>query len=150
MTQVKEGLKELSRPDTLPDSDEYFLKVERIEVTKKGTGEGAFCRVLKGPEDTANRVAYLYLLNYESGLAIGLSQLLKSLQMVEVPSGPHGKNDTKNLIGAEFAARLETYEDRDTKQERNRVVPLFDIDWWESVLADETPKKRSRKKATKR
>ncbi len=155
MTQVKDGLMDLSKQDLLPESSDYVSRILRIAITKKGNGEGAFLQVVSGPPDTVGKKTYLYLLNTDTGQAIGLSQLLKSLQLTEVPSGQYGDNDTQNLVGVEFEATISIGEDSKTKQDRNNVTPNFDVEWWNAVLANDgedpnqstATKRRAKKKA---
>lgn len=147
MAKVTTGLKQLSQRENLPEGD-YTLKIVKVQETNDKTGEYARCLVIKGPPDTKGKTTMCYLLNHQTEQAIGLSQLLKSLQMMEVPDGPYGKSDTRNLEGLEFDANIVIGEDKKTKQDRNFVNPSYDVNWWNAQLAgEEGPKKRSRKKA---
>lgn len=133
MVEISAGLKKLAKRDLLPDG-EYRFKIDRIGLTKNGNGEGAFLVATKAPEqDLVGKKAYLYLLNMDSGLSIGLTQLLASLELLEVPSGEFGENNTQNLTGLEFDATVTTSADRKTQQDRNNVNPSYDSDWLENV-----------------
>lgn len=148
MAKITAGLKQLSQSENLPEGD-YRLKIVKVRETNDKTGEYASCTVIKGPPDTKGKNTMCYLLNKVTEQAIGLAQVLKSLQLMEVPDGPYGKSETRNLEGLEFNATISIGEDKKTKQDRNFVNPSYDVDWWNKQLAtDDAPK--GRKKSTKK
>ncbi len=169
MVQINAGLKKLTKRETLPPGP-YSFRITRIIISKpgqgpdkKGTGEGVGLIVTKAQDDelVGNR-SYKYILNYVTENCIGLTQILKSLRLLEVPSGEHGENDTQNLIGLEFDAEVTVGPDKNGV-ERNEIAPDYDSEWFEEIsncseeemeerIEEERGggKKKTKKKAAKR
>lgn len=152
MAKVTQGLKQLAKRDILP-AGAYTFRIERVAVTKNEQGEGAFLTVIKAEEEElVGRKSYLYLYNYETEKGYGLSQLLASLQLEEVPGGDHGESNTQNLVGCEFDANVTIGKDKKTGEDRANVSPEYDSEWLEEVRnrPDDEPKGRKTKKKTSR
>lgn len=132
MSKVTDGLKKLAKRDNLP-SGEYRFRIDRVGTTRNGDGEGAFLVAIEAPDpELKGKKAYLYLRNFTTELSIGLSQLMASLQLLEVPSGEHGENDTHNFAGLEFDADIIVKPDK-SGNDRSQVTPAYDADWLEEV-----------------
>lgn len=132
MAKVDAGLKQLAKRDNLP-AGEYEFLIDRIGVTKSGKGEGAYLKVTKAPDDELiGKRAYLYLFGYHSDICIGLTQLLASKKLLEMPSGEYGENDSGNLKGLKFMADVTIAPD-ENGNERNNVTPQFDTEWLEMI-----------------
>ena len=137
MAKVTQGLRDLAKRDLLPEA-QYVLRVNKVSLTADKTGETADCIVVKGPDrETHGKHVNLYLQNFPAELSIGLTQLMASLQVTEVPSGEYGESDTHNFIGAEFPANIVIQPDKKTGQDRNYVNPIYDAEWLNKVLSGE-------------
>lgn len=145
MAKVSAGLRELAARDLLPDG-EYSVKVTEIFDTNDGTGEMARLLVLKGPEpELKGKSAVMYILNKQTLQAIGLSQIMKAVQLEEI-------EDSSDIVDAEFECTISEGVNKKTGQKVNNVTPHYDTEWWNSYLAEssEDAPRRSKKKTSKR
>lgn len=152
MAKLKVGLKEISKRELYPDGD-YTFRIDTVRATRDGTGEGANLIIIKAPDDELiGKRSYLYLMNTETEQFIGLSQLLASLQLLEVPDGEHGEGDTHNLEGLEFDGTITEGLDKKSGGRRNYVNPTYDADWLDEVrnASDDEIGKRLTKKTRKK
>lgn len=145
MAKVGAGLKKLAERDLLP-SGEYQFRVTQIIETRDGTGELARLQVLEGPESgLEGKHTVMYILNKETGQAIGLSQIMMAIQMEDEIE------DTNEIVGAEFYANVTEDISKKTQQRVNNVTPIYDEEWWNEFLTrPEGAPSKSKKKASRK
>ena len=134
MAKVTDGVKTLMESDLIPDAT-YRLRVNKVRPA--GSWEVADLGFVnpEDPELVGRRLSY-FIGELSTGNWRGLTDLLKSAQLLEVPKDKEtGEQDTmKCLDGIEFNARVSR---RDGKRgPENVVYPTFDNDWIAANLQD--------------
>lgn len=150
MAKVTAGVKSLMESDLIPDA-QYNLRVNRVRDA--GSWEVADLGFVNpdDPELVGRRLSY-FLGEPSTNNWRGLTDLLKSAQLLEVPKDENGDQDTKtSLVGIEFSARVTR---RDGKRgPENVVYPTIDNDWVAANLQDgsggggEVKKRRRRRRS---
>lgn len=150
MAKLNQGLKAMIQADLVPEMEDVTMKIVAINTTNNGW-EIARC-VIKDPEDDAlvGRNFSIFLCNEGQNNFRGVTDLMKSLQMVEPPQDENGEQTTKAFLGAEFQANIRK---RDGKRgPENVVYPIIDNDWVAANVGGgneqaEAPKRRRRRRS---
>lgn len=136
MAKVTDGLRAMAKAQLVPEQT-YDFKVAKVRIEMGDDNwERADC-VIQNPEDpklATRRIGYL-LGSPDTGDWRSLQTLLWALKLENVPDGEYGKNDTRNLEGAEFEGRL--YHRMGNRGLEASIRPIYEEAWVQEHLSED-------------
>ncbi len=148
MAKVEDKVRDLQKAQLIPER-EYDFEVRRVRVTDSGHEYADLGFVSPPDKEIAGRRVSYWLGNSATLDWRGLTDLLMSAQLTELPLDENGEKDTEtSLPGVAFSGRLAHVE---TKRGPDvRVYPNIDYDWAQANMGDDAPSAAGSRRAARK